>query len=472
MSRGGSKTAGKIKMFSPKAVFALPVANRYLFYAPLHKLTAVLDARALSALKNKFTDPGFDAGAQLNQIADLLTGPGGELAQIRQGPLSRPLFLGLITTRGCNMGCVYCDFAAPKFGQKTMDLSLARNCVDAYLQLVVSAGINHAEIQFFGGEPFFDNKVCELVVPYAREAGNKKGIQVSFEVTTNGLINSKRAAWMANNFERVVLSLDGPAVFQNAQRPVHKEKGSFDVVYRTAEILSRGPTDLFLRVCATTDSTPRLPAIARWMAENLCMSTVCFEALTPSSLSESNGFHPPDPIDFAMNVLEAEDILVEYGIDTQTSGTDIAKLQASFCPLGKDAMIVNPKGELNACYLLEEDWIKEELNLCFGRLSNTQPGIPAFEIEIQALEKIRSYAGTQGTLCRNCFCQYHCAGGCHVNHKNIVMASTYDDVCIQTRAVTIGKLLKTIGAMSIYHEWRQSRPSITESTSQANDKFL
>ena len=49
-----------------------------------------------------------------------------------------------------------------------MSLRLARQAVDAYLRILAENGSRHAEVHFFGGEPFFAEEVVHFVVNYAR----------------------------------------------------------------------------------------------------------------------------------------------------------------------------------------------------------------------------------------------------------------------------------------------------------------
>ena len=144
-------------------LFSVPVFDNYLIYAPLHHTVALVNERAVQEIRS-----GVRTGAPVTEVLrpllNQLRSPADVAPTPRTGPLTNPLFLGLIPTRGCNLGCRYCDFAAPKQTSPVMDLGLARQAIDGYLNLLKSAGQSHAELHFFGGEPFYAGAVVHFAV--------------------------------------------------------------------------------------------------------------------------------------------------------------------------------------------------------------------------------------------------------------------------------------------------------------------
>ena len=295
--------------------FITPVVeDRYLVYAPLHQFSAILDAGELSLFENAKSGAGGEIDRMVSEMVQRLGKPVGGLG-IPRGTITSPLFLGFITTRGCNMKCNYCDFVPSGPVEDVMEFELARSGVDAYLRLLTKNGHTEGEIQFFGGEPFFRNTVVEAVVAYARNESMKRNMTISFNVTTNGLMSEKRAMWVADNFDTVVLSLDG-ALFQDRHRLLLNARGSHTLIDRTAKIISNGKSDLVIRACITRDSVEHLPDLAQEFANAYVPHSVCFEPLTSSVLSEANDLFPPDPVRFARQFCLVEDILTGHGIQT------------------------------------------------------------------------------------------------------------------------------------------------------------
>ena len=292
----------------------------------------------------------------------------GEVAppQPRAGGLGLPYFLGLLPTRGCNMACRYCDFAAPKSASPVMSLDVARAAIDGYLRLLGEPAARQAEVQFFGGEPFHAEEVVHFAVAYARLRSRELGLGCRFEVTTNGLFSEARCRWIADNFDAVVLSLDGPPDIQDRHRP--GLRGRPDLRDRDAE---RGhPVGGFLpaRAAGLRDAGDRAPAARdrQWFGATFRPSSVCFEALQPTPLAAAAGLAPPDPYVFAASFDAARRWLAGRDIEAVLSTADTERCQVTFCPVGRDALIVSPDGMVDACYLLEESWRSTGLDMRMG----------------------------------------------------------------------------------------------------------
>ncbi|HEX3049673.1 MAG TPA: radical SAM protein [Aggregatilineaceae bacterium] len=446
-------------------IFAVPIVDKFLLYAPFHNLTALVNGSALFHIQRGLLADTQEYPA-LQPLVDRLHTPEKPIPTARTGPLNNPLFLGIIPTRRCNMACRYCDFAAPKQTSPVMDLGLARDAVDAYFDLLASVGQTHGEVHFFGGEPFCAESVVHFVVAYAAHAAADRGIGVRFEVTSNGLYNEARCQWIADHFDTMVLSLDGPEDIQNAHRPAANGRDSFEIVSRNAAIFSAAPIELVIRTCITHHTVRRMPAIAEWISRHFLPASVCFETLTPSLLSEQNDLLPPDPWEFAQNFDLAAQILAAYGIDTVHSTAHTQDCRASFCPIGRDALIVSPDGMVDACYLLHEDWERNGLNFRIGQLVGQQ-----FEIDQRVLQEVRSLTVHRKPLCTDCFCRYHCAGGCHVNHDTSGRPGEFDALCVQTRLITLTRLLREIGQGDLAETWLADHAACEASVWQSSDRL-
>jgi len=480
-------------------IFIVPVLDKFLIHAPLHNFATLVDREAARQIRAGLLSKEAAVSESVRPMVAYLRSPGAPAPTARTGPVDNPFFLGLIPTRGCNMGCPYCDFAAPKTTSAVMDLELARQAVNVYMTLLVENGRNHAEVHFFGGEPFYAEEVIHFVVGYATMRAAELGLTVRFEATTNGLYNVGRCQWIADYFDTVVLSLDGPADIQNRNRPAVNGRGVFDTIARNAKILSEGSIEFIVRTCITNDTIPRMPEMARWVSRDFRPSSVCFETLTYSPLAETAGFELPDPWEFARNFDLAARILEEYDIETVISTADIRTLQATFCPVGRDALIVSSDGAIDACYLLKKDWSRNGLNMRFGRINlsgrpqprsngcilsaadmpliDLQPASkeispwPALEIDHEAVQRVRSLNVHNRPLCTHCLSRYHCAGGCHVNHDTSAPPGRFDDLCIQTRLITIANLLKEMNQPDLVDEWFADRPALEASVWQSTDRL-
>jgi uncharacterized protein len=447
-------------------IFAIPISNQFLLYAPLHNLAALMDRTAARRLRDSLLRGRAVTGGRLGEIARALS-DGAEPAPLPKQGAFVPSFLGFLPTRGCNLSCRYCGFVTSEESHQVMDLELARDAVNWYMDVLDRAGVRHAEIHYFGGEPFCAEEVLDLTVHLARIRADEAGCTLRFEVATNGVLSDERCRWAADNLDTIVVSLDGPADIQDRHRPYKDGRGSFETVERSARILSEGSADLFLRACVTSQTVDRLPEIAAWFCEHFRPRGVCFEPLQPSNQSRAAQLEPPDPWDFARNFIEAARILESHGVKPVHAAADIHTRRVSFCPVGNDAAIVSPDGTISACYLLRRDWEAKGLDLCLGRIEDSR-----VQLRADAVASARGLNVHNKPLCARCFCKWHCAGGCHVNHAPTGPPGTYDRLCIQTRIIALRNILEAMGQDHLAREWLWDREAAERSVYQPSDLLL
>jgi uncharacterized protein len=261
---------------------------------------------------------------------------------------------------------------------------------------------------------------------------------VRFEAATNGAYPPARARWVADHVDTVVLSLDGPEAVHDRHRPHRDGSGSFAQVLASARIFSTGPDDLCLRACVTDETVARMEETAAWFCRELRPGAVCFETLQPAGDSARAGLFAPDPWQFAASFLRAAEVLERLGVRPVYATADVEARRVSFCCPANDVPIVSPDGSIAACYLLERDWLAAGLDLSLGRLDPEGGAC----LRPEAVERARALNVLARPSCSRCFCRWHCAGGCHVNHPP---ADDYDRLCIQTRAIALGRLLAGLG---------------------------
>jgi uncharacterized protein len=278
------------------------------------------------------------------------------------------------------------------------------------------------------------------------------------------VFSEERARWASDNLDTIVLSLDGPADVHDHHRPQEDGRSSYEIVQRTVRILSAGSADLFLRACVTSQTVGRMPEIATWFCEAFRPRGVCFEPLQPSAQSRAARLEPPNPWDFARSFIQAAWILESHGVKPVYAAADIQARRVSFCPVGRDVGIVSPDGAISACYLLQRDWEARGLDLRLGRMADG-----GVQLREDAVAAVRRLNVTNKPFCARCFCKWHCAGGCHVNHAPTGAPGTYDPLCIQTRIIALRNVLKALEQDHLVHEWIEDREAVERSACRNSD---
>ena len=444
-----------------QTTFLIPVLDKWLWYAPLHQTAALINHSAARLLREQ---RGGSLPGELGELCDSIrsqpVSPPGPLT----GELT-PTLLGVIPTRGCNMHCVYCDFGGPSAPRKRMQPEIAIAAVDWAAKRLVKAGGNRFHIQFFGGEPFVASEIVEIVVQRARYVSAQQGLTTYFDASTNGLLNAQQRQFVGDYFDGIVLSLDGPPAFQDKYRPTAKGQSSSALIERTARCLSEMPLSLCLRMCVTQESVAQMEKIARWMVETFNPSIISFEPLTPGGANRS-GLTPPDPYQFATHAEGIYRITEAAGIQAIYAAAESSLPRWSFCPVGNDAVIVSPDGRLSACYLPPEAWERRRLNLDFGYL-DAHEGAFLFADQVDQIRRLPA----RKPRCADCFCQYTCAGGCHVNQTYPGSDKKYTDFCIQTRLITVFRLLRDLGFQKLNQALLEHREAMERLACQPCDRI-
>ena len=412
-------------------VWCVPLeTDRALVYAPFHGITGLVNRQTVESLRQCLGAVVSSLPVELLSFTPLLSEPN------RPGKRTgrpAPLYLGLIPTGGCSLGCLYCDF--PSLNKsRVMSFDTITRAIDGYAVLMRKASVREWNIHFFGGEPFSAFQEVVFALNYARMRASAAGIPVHFEVTTNGYYPGEKARWIAENFDTVVLSFDGFPESQNFQRPAPGGRGSFEIVCRNADIFARGSCELIIRSCVSSVNVSEMSRWAAFIARRFFPSAVVLEPMIESPLARKNGLKPPETAAYLHGWTAAYRILRKEGIPLVCSSGEISALKTSLCPFGQDAVIVAPDGTAGGCWQLAQNASVSGIDLRFGRVSGE-----GLWLDQAALDRQRSLSEANRERCRDCFCYAHCAGGCLLNHEKD------SGFCLVTRALTLWQLLERMG---------------------------
>lgn len=440
--------------------FVLPVFDRYLICDPLVPFSALTNRAAVDELRLR----PASAVVRLPELVTALRDQPADVPAVRQGPL-RPLFFALVPTRGCNLRCAYCGFGASR-PSVVMTPVMAVCGIDWMAAHAVATGRETLDIHFFGGEPIMAFDVVETAVHRTRALAARYGLRPQLEIATNGVYDESAARFVGDYFQTTVLSLDGFEAAHNRHRAFAGGEGSFRQVLFTARILSDSPTRLCLRICVAADNVEQLPEAAAWLGEAFQPAAIDFETLQPTTESERAGLLPPDPYRFALRFLESRRILRTLGVEAVYAASAADWPRLTFCPVGRDALILPPDGRLSGCYLQEDEWKAVGLDLLLGWM--TPEG--RLQTDQAAVDRVRALTGAK-PRCRTCFCRWSCAGGCHVHQTYPGCAPGYTDFCLQTRLITACLLLEELGFADLVEELIAD-PTAREALARAADDRL
>ncbi len=446
-----------------RRVFAFPLVDDILLSAPLSGLSALANAGGARLLGKALL--GSKPDPAVASLADQLLADFSPLPPARTGSFI-PSLLGILPTRRCHLACRYCGFLPDGNEPAAMETPIIEAAVGYYLSALARENIDHGEVHFFGGEPFFAPEALQATVRIARAEAARQGIRLRFFAITNGIFSEEMARWAAESLDSIVLSLDGPPDIQDHHRPRRDGGPTYEIAARTARILAEGPVALYLRACVTAQTVSRLPAIARDFCEEFRPQGICFEPLQPPDFP-LEGMTPPDPWAFIRAFYEAAAVMAAYGVTPIHASADLSAAHASFCPVGNDALIVSPGGDIAACYLMKAEWEARGFDLVLGRIEGDQ-----VMIDNGRVERIRRFNVHEKPFCQRCFLQFACAGGCHVNHPLPEPGGAYDARCIEARGLGLLQLALGVGGPSLAESLLDDEAAFRRAVLQPDDSIF
>jgi len=448
--------------------WVVPIGRRFLIHSQQAQVSALVNRTAVDCLSQAMRGQTDGAHGVPEQIF-------AQLAEDLSAPLSEPKSgnghdgiskLVFVPTRACNLLCRYCDFDSNAPSAATLTSEVACRALDFAVEKQLQNGQKLLVIHFFGGEPLLAREFVDELVHYARAVCASSGIKPLFEVTTNGVIDDRYLSFVGDYFDRVVVSFDGSRLFQDHYRPLANGGGSFDAVDHAIRSLSRYPTDLSLRLCATSETVVDLQEIVRRVCSDYDIDHLDIEPLCSNPSSDAAGLKTPDPCDFAREFLAAAKIASSSGVQLHYGPAAIGEAIVSCCPVGTDALVVMPDNSISACYLPPDRWQGVGLDFSLGYVS-TESGVhllPGAQIRVRktVLSKPR---------CERCFCRWSCAGGCHVTQTPPGGSLSYTSACIQTRIITAGMLLWSLEGPESMAEWLHDHEAMQALALHCDDRL-
>ena len=409
----------------------------YLLYAPLSGLAVEMNAAAAQRLSRAVAggetvcpDPAVDPAWR--RLVDAGT---GEEPPIQDA--NRPFCpdrLTVFPTNTCNLGCSYCYAEAGEWAP----MRISTDFCDAAIDLVARGPRPPAmplPINFHGGgEPTLGWEEIVHCVDYARRAVGGDGKGAVFSLATNGVLTRDKVAYLAENFDHVNLSLDGPADIQNRQRPMRDGSPSFDAVMATVELFHGCGVRFSVRVTVTAESAPRMREICDFLIRTVRCKAIHLEPVFECGRCRLGLARAPDPALFSRHFKEGFEFGAAHGAYVRYSGARIGIQTSSFCGVSQDSFSLTPDGYVTACYEVSHAGHPLASQFIYGRYDVEHARIV---IDRERLAALRSLVVTNKPLCNRCFCRWHCAGDCPVKARTMeVEFQTAGDRCAMNQTLT------------------------------------
>lgn len=389
--------------------------DSFYLYAPLRRFVAQANGAAIEAVMQHLKAPQSAIDSKAEPVIDQLRSQGLFSEPYPRPPVFPesysfcPHEVTLFPTSRCNLRCRYCYADA---GCKSVDMpwEVARAAIDLVAANAGLLGSPKFSVGFHGGgEPTLAWDLVVASVEYAREKADALGLDVEIFAATNALLTPKKRKFIAETFNTVNVSLDGPPDIQNLNRPTVNGKGSYEQVAASLHDFEERGLSFGIRSTITAATVGRMSEIVAWLTDEFATDYIHLEPVWQCGRCTTTGEQPPSHDAFAKEFARAKRTGDERGVNVFYSGARIDVLTSKFCAAPGDGFSVLPEGIATSCYEITESSDPRAAIFHYGKYV---PDDDRFEFDEQKLAKLRGYSVENHSYCSDCFCRWHCAGDC------------------------------------------------------------
>jgi uncharacterized protein len=396
-------------------VVVVPREGNHLVFSPSRRLGFLASSGAVAVLRalREGRDAGEDpsVSALLQQVSRVLRAEPRFLPR-RSAPKAdvafRPTTAVLLPTMDCSLRCTYC-FSRAGDTAVSMPWSLAAATADYVLNN--ARGTNNSGHFLFhgGGEPTLAWDVLTGVVKRARSMGDQLDVPVTFGIVTNGLLSSARCDWLAENIDKISVSMDGDPEVQDLQRPTAGGGKSSHAVQSTCRRFAARGVKFSIRATVAQHSVGRLEEVTRYLL-SLQPRSIQLEPLTSTGRAVQQHLAGPDPQLFIAAFKRSLELAEQAGIELFTSGTRLNRCSTKACGAAGSTFCVTPEGWVTSCHRVSSVLDPAAAEFFYGRFDFERQ---QFEVDPVRLSKLSSLSVIGAPACRGCLARWHCSGGCY-----------------------------------------------------------
>lgn len=321
-----------------------------------------------------------------------------------------PTTVTLDIVHQCPLYCVYCSVDSGR-DDSILDLEIAYRSIDFIFQNARKLKISSVGVVFGGGgEPSLAWSVLSNSIIYTWKLAQDFSIEPQILVATGGIISKTRVKWLAKNTTHIALSFDGPETIQNTHRPLIGGRKSFEYVLRTAELLGEINANFSIRA-AISELNSNLKDLAKFFIR-FRPRLLNFQPVVSCGRCYFTGWKGLEPDRFVKEFLEAREISKSEKIPLVFPGTRIERLIPEMChAYNGTGFVVTNRGLISACerVLSFEDGLADLF--IYGRYQNHD-----FQRNEEKMRVLKTFKVDSIPYCVNCFCRWHCCGGCLNDH--------------------------------------------------------
>jgi len=244
-----------------------------------------------------------------------------------------------LPTLNCNLRCIYC-YAKGGEQQTNLTEDLAKIALDD----LASKTTGTVQIDFAGGgEPFFNFKVMDYILKYAKKLFR----EVHVRLVTNGTFNKDHLQWILDNDIDLRISFDGLA--HRYQRPFKTGMSSSEAVENNLKELVKLNKKFKVQCIVTEESANYIIDTIQHLSK-LGVKLIKIEPVHISEISrKSNQLKPPTPQQFVDKFIEALEYIMRNKLDMKLDTAFLSRPTTGYyCGL-RHNIIITPEGNITGC---------------------------------------------------------------------------------------------------------------------------
>lgn len=416
-----------------------------LFYAP-GSVVVVANKQAIPFTADLLqTEPTIPLAHGLRQAAIQAT---AQWTAVTQQPFT-PLCLTLYLHQACHLACVYCFTDPPTHPAARLTPEQIAPAAHLVMQHCQEAGRPFTLVCHGGGEPTLYWRDLARILDQLNDLAAEYGLDSFRYIATNGVLSVAGARWLAEQFDLVGVSCDGPPAIQNAQRPTRNGRHTAPIVTRTAAILHALGTPLHVRVTLTRHSMTQQVEIATYLCRELRPAAIHVEPVYRGGRAQPEAI-PTAASEFVAEFWRARAIARSFGIPWHMSGSRLAEVHGPYCHLFRQVLQLTPEGMATPCFKTVTAVQAQQQGMIMGEVT---AGNGRFTLNDAAIPLWRNRLATPFPNCTTCFNRYHCTKGCP-DSCPLTHATAAEFRCQVNQAIALAEIEETAATL-----WLMAHPN-------------
>jgi len=314
----------------------------------------------------------------------------------------------------CNLRCKYCfagDGQYSLYDRGLMPIEVGKKALDFLVN--ESGSRRNLEVDFFGGEPMLNFETVKELVKYGRSLEEKNNKKFRFTLTTNGvLLTDESISYINENFDNVVLSLDGRQHVNDNVRKKTDGSGSYDIILPKIKKLTeaRNHKNYYVRGTYTRYNMDFANDVLH-MADSGFKNISVEPVVAPQEMDYA--FKDEDLLvlfkeydKLAVELLKREkegNGILFFHFEMNLDGGPCLAKRVTGCGAGSEYLAVTPSGKFYPCHQFVGDEQFQAGDVFTGLVENK------YTAEFKDCHVYKK------PECSKCFAKYYCSGGCLAN---------------------------------------------------------